>query len=110
MESLSPPPAAFGARALRTLARALGEGTMGFLALVALALAVAPALLGLGPAAVSALSAIEWAVVALFAVEYAVRLALAEDRKAFVCDPWRILDLAIIVIPLLSLLPALKPL
>lgn len=110
MESLTPAPLSRRRRALRAAARMLGEGTMGFLALVALALAVAPALLGLGPAAIFVLSTIEWAVVALFAIEYAVGLALAENRKSFLRDPWRILDLAIIVIPLLSLLPALKPL
>ena len=45
-----------------------------------------------------------WAIVGLFAAEYAVHLALAEDRARFIRNPWRILDAAIVLAPVVSLL------
>ena len=95
---------------LQALGAVLGEGTMGFLALVALATAGASALFSLPPPAIRILSTLEWIIVGIFALEYGIHWSLAHDRKAFVRDPWRLLDLAIIVIPLLSLLPFLRPL
>lgn len=43
-------------------------------------------------------------------MEFVVHLALASDRKAYLRDPWRILDLGILLISLLSLLPMLRAL
>jgi Mg2+ and Co2+ transporter CorA len=83
---------------------------MGFLALLALGVALASNLFTLGPLGVRGLAILEWTIVALFALEYGVHLSLAERKRDFVRNPWRILDLAIIVIPLLSLLPFLRPL
>jgi hypothetical protein len=90
---------------LHRLARLLSEPVMGFLALAALVFGMAPALFDLASPLRMALEAGEWLVIALFALEYAVHLALARDRRAFVLDPWRILDLVIIVAPLVSLIP-----
>lgn len=81
---------------------------MGFLALAALGAGLAPFLFDLSPAADSALDAAELAIVALFALEYAVALAVAPDRAAFVRDPWRILDAAIVVGSVASLMPAVS--
>ena len=110
MEALTPPRVSRHVRLLRGLGYVLGEGTMGFLALLALGVALASNLFTLGPLGVRGLAILEWTIVALFALEYGVHLSLAERKRDFVRNPWRILDLAIIVIPLLSLLPFLRPL
>src|SRR5207248_818395 len=46
-----------------------------------------------------------WAIIAAFAMEYVVNLALAHDRRVYVLNPWRIVDAVIILAPLASLLP-----
>jgi Mg2+ and Co2+ transporter CorA len=91
---------------LRRLGALLSEALMGFLALAALGAGLAPLLFVLPPAVESALDTLEWAIVAAFVLEFAVRLAEAPDRKAFLRDPWRILDAAIVLGSVASLLPA----
>ncbi len=81
----------------------LDEATMGLLALAALLLALAPAVFHFSPAAEAALDGIEWAIVAVFAVEYLVDLLLAVDRRSYLTDPFRLLDLLIVTSPLLTL-------
>lgn len=76
---------------------------MGLLALAALLLALAPAVFHFSPAAEAALDGVEWAIVAVFAVEYLVDLLLAEDRRAYLTSPLRLLDLVILAGPLLTL-------
>lgn len=93
---------------LRRLSDLLSEAVMGFLALAALGTGLAPMLFALPPAAESAMDAMEWAIVAAFALEYGARLALAPDRLAFLRDPWRILDAAIVVGSIASLLPSVS--
>ena len=93
---------------LRRLADILSETLMGFLALAALGTGLAPYLFTLTPAAESVLDAAEWIIVGLFALEYAVQLAVAGDRAAFLRDPWRILDAVIVLGSLASLLPAVN--
>ncbi|KAB1148766.1 two pore domain potassium channel family protein [Streptomyces luteolifulvus] len=51
-------------------------------------------------------TAVEWVVWAAFAVDYMVRLALAEQRKEFVRTHW--LDLCAVVLPLLQPLRLLR--
>jgi Mg2+ and Co2+ transporter CorA len=90
---------------LRFLARLLNEPVMGFLALAALSAGIAPMLFVLPGWLDRAIAVGGWIIIGLFALEYLVHLALAEDRLAFVRNPWRIVDLVIIVAPLVSLLP-----
>jgi hypothetical protein len=78
---------------------------MGFLALVALALALIPVLFDVSPAVEQGFDVCEWVIVALFAAEYVVHLVRAPDRRAYVLSGWRLLDLATVVAPLLSILP-----
>lgn len=85
------------------LTRWLGEPVMGFFALLALALALAPVVLDLTPATERALDACQWAVVALFTLEYVVGLVRAPDRRAYAVSAWRLLDLVILVGPLVTL-------
>jgi Mg2+ and Co2+ transporter CorA len=93
---------------LRRLADLLSEALMGFFALAALGTGLAPFLFSLTPAAESAIDAAEWVIVGLFALEYAVHLAVASDRAAYVRDPWRMLDAVIVLGSLASLLPAIS--
>jgi Mg2+ and Co2+ transporter CorA len=87
------------------VAKVLNEAVMGFLALGALSLGLVPLLFPVSPAAATALDAAEWAVVGLFALEYGAHLAVSPDRRRFVADPWRLLDAAIILAAVASLLP-----
>ncbi len=84
---------------------ALSEAVMGYLALAALGLGLAPMLFTLTPGVETAFDAVEWIIVGLFATEYAVNLWASPDRAAFAADPWRILDAAIVLASLASLLP-----
>jgi len=83
----------------------LDEAVMGFLALAALSLGLAPFLFNLPHGIEVALDFAEWAIIGVFALEFAVKFALSRDRRKFVLDPWRLLDAAIIAAALLSLLP-----
>ena len=90
---------------VRTLARYLNEPVMGFLALAALSAGIAPMLFELPPWLARVVDIGEWAIIGLFAAEYLVHLALAENQRRFVLNPWRIVDALIILAPLVSLLP-----
>ena len=85
----------------------LGEEFMGFLAILAAALTLAPMLFPVSPGATAALDAWQWGIIGWFAVEYLFALACAPERRAFMLNPWRLLDLATIVIPLATLLPSM---
>jgi hypothetical protein len=89
------------------LAHALSEPVMGFLALAALVFGLAPELFTVSGRVHTALTAGEWIVVALFALEYAVHFAQAPAKRAYVLDPWRVLDLVIILAPLVTLIPGM---
>jgi Mg2+ and Co2+ transporter CorA len=90
---------------LRSLAGILTEPVMGFLALAALSAGLAPLLFPLPPRLELGIEIAEWAIIGIFALEYLVHLALAEDRRRFVLNPWRLVDAVIILAPLASLLP-----
>lgn len=92
----------------RRLAALLNEPVMGFLALVAMSVGIAPVLFSFPPALDQACDATGWVVVALFGVEYAANFSIAPDRRAYALDPWRILDLVIVVAAVASLLPAVS--
>src|SRR5437764_370656 len=68
---------------------------MGFLALAALSAGIAPMLFPLPGSIAGAIAVGEWLIIALFAVEYLVQLALAHDRRRFVPNPWRMVDAAL---------------
>ena len=93
---------------LRRLSDLLSEALMGFLALAALGTGLAPFLFTLTPGAASVIDALEWVIVGVFALEYLVQLAVAPDRGAYLRDPWRILDAAIVAGSVASLLPSVS--
>ena len=92
-------------KVLQRVAVWLDEAVMGFLALAAVAVAMIPVLFAVDAEVEGWLTIAEWTIVLFFAVEYAVNLALADDRAAFVVDLWRLLDLFVIAGLLLTLLP-----
>ncbi|MDG9717147.1 potassium channel family protein [Streptomyces sp. DH24] len=59
-----------------------------------------------GPAVTRACAVVEWTVWAAFAVDYAVRLRLARDRRTFVRTHW--LDLLAVLLPLIQPLRLLR--
>jgi Mg2+ and Co2+ transporter CorA len=88
-------------KALRSLLR---ESVLGFLAIVALALALAPWVFPLSRPEQVSLESIEGLIVAVFALEYVVSMLEAPDKLAFVRSGWRLLDLVVILGPLVALL------
>jgi len=83
----------------------LNDTVLGFLALLAAELALAPVVFDLSPPAERVVNAVQWLVIAAFGVEYVVSLLLSEHKARFFLGYWRLLDLFIIVTPFLSLLP-----
>jgi voltage-gated potassium channel len=69
------------------------------LALAMIPLLLAPVVFDLSEAAEAAITGAEWFIWAAFALEYVIRLALTEQRSAFVRRQWP--DLLIIVLPFL---------
>ena len=90
---------------LEQVARALNESVMGFCALTALALAFAPELFEINPKILRFVDDAEWLIVGAFAIEYGVNLALVENRRQYLLQPSRLLDLAIVAAAIASLLP-----
>ncbi len=90
----------------RLIERFLNDAVLGFLALLSLFLMIVPSVFALPAAGSRAVVLAEYAIVALFALEYLAGMALAPDRRRYVLNRWRILDLLIILAATLALLPA----
>ena len=90
---------------LTKISAALDESVMGLLALAGLSLGFAPFLFNLPNGITQGFEIAKWLIIGIFALEYAVNIALSKARIKFILDPWRILDAAIILVALLSLLP-----
>lgn len=90
---------------LRLLAVLLGEAFMGFLAIISAALTLFPMLFATKPVVDAAIDTTQWAIIGWFAFEYVFAFASAPEKPAFLLSPWRLLDLATILIPLSTLLP-----
>ena len=84
---------------------ALTEPVMGFFALLALALAFAPELFDFRPAVLRVFDLTEWVIVGVFAAEYAVNFVFADRRRDYFWNPWRLIDLGIVIAALASALP-----
>src|SRR6185436_17490581 len=90
----------------RLLATLLGEAFMGFLAIVSAALTLFPMLFALKPGVVAGIDNAQWLIIAWFGFEYLFAFASTRAKAAFLLSPWRLLDLATILIPLATLLPS----
>jgi Mg2+ and Co2+ transporter CorA len=86
----------------------LGEAFLGFCAIIATALTLFPILFDVSPATSHALETCQWIIIGLFGAEYVLALFFAPDRKSFLLNPWRLLDLATIAIPLATILPSIS--
>lgn len=96
-------------RTHRLIAFLLGEAFLGFLAIVAVGLTLFPMLFTEEPPKVyAAIETFQWMIIAWFAVEYIVGWVSAPAKRAFFLSPWRLIDLATILIPLASLLPSVS--
>ena len=93
---------------LSRISVALDESVMGLLALAGLSFGFAPFLFDLPHGIVQGFGFAKWVIIGLFALEYGSNFALSTDWRKFVVNPWRMLDAVIIVVPLLSLLPAIS--
>ncbi len=94
--------------ASRLLAWLLGEAFLGFLAIIAVALTLFPMLFSVKPVLAAGIDTLQWVIIGWFAVEYAIALASARAKTAFLLSPWRLIDLATVLIPLASLLPTVS--
>lgn len=92
----------------RALTFFLGEAFLGFLAIVATALTLLPMIFEVSAEVDAWVEGGQWAIIALFAVEYAVALAWSRRRRDFLLNPWRLLDLVTIVVPVATLLPSVS--
>src|SRR5687767_15308895 len=95
----------------RLLAVLLGEAFLGFLAIIAAALTLLtlfPMLFPVTPPTAAALDTAQWVIIGWFAFEYFFAFAVARAKRAFLLSPWRLIDLATVVIPLVSLLPGVS--
>ncbi len=86
----------------------LGEVFLGFLAIVSAALTLIPMLFNTTPQADALLGVGQWSIILLFAVEYGIDLARASSKRRFLLNPWRVVDAATILIPLVTLLPGVS--
>ncbi len=97
---------AYPLRGLNPVARfVLGEVFLGFLAIVSAALTLIPMLFRISPRTDTLLEIGQWSIILLFAIEYGASLRRADSKMKFVRNPWRIVDAATIVLPLVTLLP-----
>jgi Mg2+ and Co2+ transporter CorA len=78
---------------------------MGLLALAGLSFGFAPFVFDFPDAVTQSFEIANWLIIGVFAIEYGANFALSTDRLNFAINPWRLLDAAIIVVALLSLLP-----
>jgi Mg2+ and Co2+ transporter CorA len=92
-------------RLLKLLGALLTETLMGLLAIGALGASLLPELFDVSDRVAAHLDAAERAIVAVFVAEYVVHFLLAPNKKEYVCNGWRLLDLFTIAAATLSLLP-----
>lgn len=83
----------------------LSDSLLGFLALSTLFLGFSPLIFDLSESTESILSVIENAILVVFALEYLIGLYVAQSKKSYVLNGWRILDALIILIGILALMP-----
>ncbi len=86
----------------------LSDAFLGFLAIAAAALTAVPMLFEVAPPTAALFETGQWLIIALFAAEYAVSLAVTPSKREFILNPWRIIDAATVIIPLATLLPGVS--
>jgi Mg2+ and Co2+ transporter CorA len=90
-----------------TVNQVLSDGLMIFLAIMLIPIILLPIFFALPIDVANFLYVSDLVVLALFYCEYFLKLYLARDRWAHFKDPWHLMDLVIIMIPLLEVFPIL---
>jgi Mg2+ and Co2+ transporter CorA len=78
------------------------------LAVVMIPVVLIPLLVNLPPSVRSAFTFADYAVLSVFIIEYIAKAALAPNILRHVLNPWHLLDLLVIAVPLISLVPAVS--
>jgi len=94
---------------LKAVAALLSEAFLGFLAIVSVALTLIPMLFAVQAHTGAVIETGQWLIIALFGVDYGLGLTWTSDRRAYLRNGWRLLDLLTIVVPLITLLPQVSP-
>jgi len=90
---------------VRALIQAVfSEVALGFFALLALTAALIPLFFQVGGGVLVWLSAVQWAVVGLFFIEYGIGLSQAKNKTAYLGEPLRVFMAIMLVVALASLL------
>lgn len=92
----------------RRVERVFRPSLMGLLALGVIPLVILDFSANLGATGSLVTTIFDWTIIGVFFAEYACKLAAAESRWRYARDPWNILDLLIIVMPLAGLVVALR--
>ena len=82
----------------------LPDGLMIALAFLMIPVAIIPVVMELSPGLVDFFDFADYTIIAVFVVEYLLKAALARDVKKHVLNPWHLLDLLIIVVPVVDFL------
>ena len=80
------------------------EGLMIAVSLILIPVLIIPYLVLLPPDGSLVLNTINGTILLIFILEYSLKLAVAENRWQFVRDPWHILDLFIVIVPIAGIL------
>jgi len=67
-----------------------------------------PIIFNLSPAVSSSLKLVDYVILGIFIAEYILKVALARKPFKYVIEPWHLLDLFIILLPFISLVPAVS--
>lgn len=83
----------------------LSDGFMAFLSILLIPLILVPLVVSLSDAVLALIEIGDAAIVVFFIIEYVAKLYLAQDRRAHFRSPWHLLDLAIVIVSIVSYLP-----
>lgn len=92
------------ARYRRIIDAIFTDNLMIVLSLILIPVLLVPFFVEISPAGQIVLDTIDGAILAVFILEYSLKLALAENRRQFLLNPWHILDLFIIAAPVAGIL------
>jgi Mg2+ and Co2+ transporter CorA len=82
----------------------LPDSLMIALALVMLPIVVIPLFVHLPASMEKTFHSLDYTIIAIFVIEYFLKLAVAQNIVKFIFNPWRLLDLLVIVLPIFDLL------
>jgi Mg2+ and Co2+ transporter CorA len=83
----------------------LPDGFMVFLAILLVPVILVPLFFDLSSSLLSFFQFLDYLILGIFILEYGLKTALAPNVIKHIINPWHLLDLAIIVIPVVGLLP-----